>query len=205
MQKRPLFITFEGIDGAGKTTQINKLCEKKKKNGIEFVSTREPGGCQTSEKIREIILSPNSDLGAHGELFLYFAARSEHIRQIIKPALDNGKWVVCDRFSDSTFAYQGAGRGLDLANMKEINSFAAQNINPNLTILLDISVEVSLKRRELRKKSADRLEQNDKVFFENVRKYFLKLSQDEPQRFLVIDAALSEDEIHEKIVRRINL
>jgi len=205
MSQPPLFITFEGIDGAGKSTQIEKLCAYFKKNGIEFVSTREPGGCEISEKIRDIILSQKSDLGAFGELFLYFAARAEHIRQIIKPALDGGKWVVCDRFCDSTFAYQGAGRGLDVAKMKEINKFASQNIYPDLTVLLDISVDVSLERRKRRKKSADRLEQNDRTFFESVRQYFLKLSQDEPSRFLVIDAALSEDEIHKKIIDRINL
>ncbi|MDR0303588.1 MAG: dTMP kinase [Chitinispirillales bacterium] len=205
MQKRPLFITFEGIDGAGKSTQINKLCAYLKKNKIEFVSTREPGGCEMSEKIREIILSEKSDLGASGELFLYFAARAEHIRQVIKPALDDEKWVICDRFADSTFAYQGAGRGLDIAKMKEINSFATQNINPNLTILLDISVKVSFERRKSRGISTDRLEKNDKFFFENVREYFLKLSQDEAKRFLVIDATLSEDEIHKKIIGKINL
>ena len=205
MSRPPLFITFEGIDGAGKSTQIEKLCAYIEKNGIEFVSTREPGGCEMSEKIRDIILSKKSDLGALGELFLYFAARAEHIRQVIKPALDNGKWVICDRFCDSTFAYQGAGRGLDVAKMKEINKFASQDIYPNLTILLDISVDVSLERRKQRKKSADRLEQNDRAFFESVREYFLKLSKDEPQRFLVIDAALSEDEIHKKIIDKINL
>jgi dTMP kinase len=167
--------------------------------------TREPGGCEISEKIRQIILSTKSDLGAFGELFLYFAARAEHIRQIIKPALDNGKWVICDRFADSTFAYQGAGRGLDIAKMKEINSFATQNITPNLTILLDISVDVSLERRKSRGKSADRLEQNDRIFFEKVREKFSELSKDEPNRFLVIDATLSEDEIHKKIIDRIKL
>jgi dTMP kinase len=205
MSRPPLFITFEGIDGAGKSTQIEKLCAYIEKNGIEFVSTREPGGCEMSEKIRDIILSQKSDLGALGELFLYFAARAEHIRQVIKPALDSGKWVICDRFCDSTFAYQGAGRGLDVAKMKEINKFASQDIYPNLTVLLDISVDVSLERRKQRKKSADRLEQNDRSFFESAREYFLKLSKDEPQRFLVIDAALSEDEIHKKIIDGINL
>jgi len=205
MPRQPLFITFEGIDGAGKSTQIEKLCTYLKKNEIEFISTREPGGCETSEKIRGIILSQKSDLGALGELFLYFAARAEHIRQVIKPALDGGKWVICDRFCDSTFAYQGAGRGLDVAKMKDINKFASQDIYPNLTVLLDISVDASLERRKTRGKSADRLEQNDITFFESVREYFLKLSKDEPSRFLVIDAALSEDEIHKKIISGINL
>lgn len=205
MTKKPLFITFEGIDGAGKSTQISKLCDYLKKNGIEFILTREPGGCEIAEKIREIILSTKSDLGAAGELLLYLAARAEHIRQVIKPALDCGKWVICDRFADSTFAYQGAGRGLNVKKMKEINSFAAQNISPDLTVLLDISVDVSLERRKSRGKSADRLEQNDRIFFEKVRGYFIKLSRDESGRFLVIDATLSESEIHKKIIDRINL
>ena len=200
-----MFITFEGIDGAGKSTQIEKLCNILKKREIDFVLTREPGGCEISEKIREIILSTESNLGAVGELFLYFAARAEHVRQIIVPALNSGKWVICDRYADSTFAYQGAGRGLDVDKMKEINLFATQGVCPDLTVLLDIPVEISLKRREARGKSADRLEQNGGKFFEKVREYFIKLSQDEPQRFLVIDGTLDEDEIHKNIVNRIKL
>ena len=198
-----MFITFEGIDGAGKSTQIEKLTDFLKQSGKEFILTREPGGCDISEKIRNIILDAESDLGALGELFLYFAARAEHIRQVIKPALESGKWVVCDRFADSTFAYQGAGRGLDIYKMKEINSFAAQGVTPNLTVLLDISVKVSLERRKLRAKFADRLEQNDVFFFENVRNRFLELAKDEPKRFLIIDGTLDENEIYEKIIARV--
>ena len=198
-----MFITFEGIDGAGKTTQISNLANFLKEKGIEFVLTREPGGCEISETIRNLILDVKSDLGAVGELFLYFAARAEHVRQVIKPALDSGKWVICDRFADSTFAYQGAGRGLDVQKMKEINSFAADGISPDLTILLDISVESSILRREKQGKTADRLEQNDKIFFENVRNRFLELAESEPKRFLVIDATLDENEIYEKIAARV--
>jgi dTMP kinase len=195
-----MFITFEGIDGAGKSTQIEKLTKRLKEKGVEFVLTREPGGCEISEKIRTLILDTKSNLGATGELFLYFAARAEHIRQVIKPALNSGKWVICDRFADSTFAYQGAGRGLETAKMKEINDFATDKISPDLTILLDIPVEVSLERRKSRGKSADRLEQNDRIFFENVRKRFLDLAKNEPERILLIDATLNENEIYEKII-----
>jgi dTMP kinase len=198
-----MFITFEGIDGAGKSTQIEKLTNFLRKNGKEFVLTREPGGCEISEKIRKIILDTKSDLGAVGELFLYFAARAEHIRQVIKPSLESGNWVICDRFSDSTFAYQGAGRGLDICKMKEINSFATQEIVPDLTILLDISVKVSLERRKLRAKFADRLEQNDEIFFENVRNRFLELAKDEPKRFLIIDGTLNEKKKKKKIIARV--
>lgn len=200
-----MFITFEGIDGAGKTTQIKKLSKALEQKGIESVLTREPGGCEISEKIRELILDTKSNLGASGELFLYFAARAEHVRQVIKPAVESKKWVICDRFADSTFAYQGAGRGLDVQKMKELNSFATQGISPNLTVLLDISVEESLERRKNRNKTADRLEQNDKVFFENVRNRFLELAESEPKRFLVIDATLGENEIHEKIIAKLEL
>ncbi|MCL1946864.1 MAG: dTMP kinase [Chitinivibrionia bacterium] len=198
-----MFITFEGVDGAGKSTQIEKLTNFLRKNGKKFVLTREPGGCEISEKIRNIILDTKSDLGAVGELFLYFAARAEHIRQVIKPSLESGKWVICDRFADSTFAYQGAGRGLDICKMKEINSFATQEIVPDLTILLDISVKVSLERRKLRAKSLDRLEQNDEIFFENVRNRFLELAKNEQKRFLIIDGNLDENEIYEKIIAKI--
>lgn len=204
-----MFVTFEGIDGAGKSTQIDKLKIYLEENNIQYICTREPGGCEISEQIRDLILSTKSDLGSIGELFLYFAARAEHIRQVIKPALEAGKWVICDRFADSTFAYQGAGRqlngnGLDISKMKEINNIAADGISPDLTILLDISVEKSLERRQARGKSADRLEQNDREFFENVRNSFLKLAKYEPKRFLVIDATLNENEIFEKIVERID-
>ena len=198
-----MFITFEGIDGAGKSTQISLLTSFLQENGIEYVLTREPGGCEISEQIRDLILSTKSNLGGVGELFLYFAARAEHIRQVIKPALEAGKWVICDRFADSTFAYQGAGRGLDVAKMKEINNFAADGISPDLTILLDISVETSLERRIARGKSADRLEQNSIDFFEKVRNSFLNLAKSEPKRFLVIDGNLSEFAIFEKIVARV--
>jgi len=198
-----MFITFEGIDGAGKTTQINNLANFLKENGIEFVLTREPGGCEISETIRNLILDVKSDLGAIGELFLYFAARAEHVRQVIKPALESGKWVICDRFADSTFAYQGAGRGLDVEKMKAINSFAAEGISPDLTVLLDISVDSSIERRKKQGKTADRLEQNDKIFFENVRNHFLQLAQNEPTRFLVIDATNTENEIYEKIIAKL--
>jgi len=198
-----MFITFEGIDGAGKSTQISLLTSFLQENGIEYVLTREPGGCEISEQIRDLILSTKSNLGGVGELFLYFAARAEHIRQVIKPALEAGKWVICDRFADSTFAYQGAGRGLDVAKMKEINDFAADGISPDLTILLDISVETSLERRIARGKSADRLEQNSIDFFEKVRNSFLKIAESEPKRFLVIDGNLSEFAIFEKIVARV--
>ncbi|MCL2844759.1 MAG: dTMP kinase [Chitinivibrionia bacterium] len=198
-----MFITFEGIDGAGKSTQISNLANFLKEKGVEFVLTREPGGCEISETIRNLILDVKSDLGAVGELFLYFAARAEHVRQVIKPALDSGKWVICDRFADSTFAYQGAGRGLDIEKMKYINFFATDEISPDLTILLDISVEASLERRKLRGKATDRLEQNDKIFFENVRNRFLKLAENEPTRFLVIDGTLDENEIYEKIIAKL--
>jgi len=198
-----MFITFEGIDGAGKSTQISLLKDFLQKNHIEFIQTREPGGCEMSEKIRDLILSTKSDLGGVGELFLYFAARAEHIRQVIKPALDLEKWVICDRFADSTFAYQGAGRGLDFTEMKKINDFATNGLNPTLTILLDIPVETSLERRKSRGKSVDRLEQNDREFFEKVRNSFLKSAKLEPNRFLIIDGTLSENEIFEKIIARI--
>jgi dTMP kinase len=198
-----MFITFEGIDGAGKSTQIALLVNYLKESGIEYILTREPGGCEISEKIRDLVLSTKSDLGGVGELFLYFAARAEHIRQVIKPALEAGKWVICDRFADSTFAYQGAGRGLDFMKMKEINNFATDGISPNLTILLDISVETSIERRISRGKAADRLEQNDRDFFEKARNSFLKSAELEPKRFLVIDGTLAENKIFEKITKKI--
>ncbi len=193
------FITFEGIDGCGKSTQIALLKEWILENGKEAVLTREPGGCETAEQIRELVLSPKTDVGDIGELLLYLAARAEHVRQVIAPAIESDKWVISDRFIDSTFAYQGFGRGLDQEQMNLVNNVATGGLVPDVTFLLDIEVEVGRARVMAGRTELDRLEQNSLDFFERVRQGYLTRAKEEPQRFVVLDATKSIEEIHKSI------
>ena len=201
---KSLFITFEGIDGCGKTTQIELLNTFLEENGFPVTLTREPGGCTIAEEIREILLSTNSDIGDRGELLLYLAARSEHVRQVIKPALLDKKIVISDRFYDATFAYQGYGRGLDIEKMGEINLYAIEGTVPDITFLLDISVEESLSRREKRGGNPDRIEANSIDFFNKVRDGYLSLAKKEPKRIVVIDGTMSIDNVHSTILDNIS-
>ncbi len=193
------FITFEGTDGAGKSTQIALLKEWLVSHGISVVLTREPGGCETAEAIRELVLSNKSDLGSRGELLLYLAARAENVRQVILPALEQGSWVISDRYADSTFAYQGYGRGLELVELMNLNAIATGGIMPMKTILLDIDVAVGKERVMKGRSELDRLEQSSLDFFERVRHGFLKLADTDSNRFVVVHADKSVDEIQQKI------
>ena len=195
---RGVFISFEGIDGCGKTTQIELLTVYLLKNEKEVVLTREPGGCEIAESIREMILSTESKLGDRGELMLYLAARAEHVDQIIEPALRSDKWVISDRFSDATFAYQGYGRGLDASMITTLNNVATNGLIPDITILLDIDVDEAYGRRDLRGKP-DRLEQSGRDFFERTREGYLALAKADPTRFIVVDASQSISNVTQTI------
>lgn len=197
------FISFEGTDGGGKSTQITLLKEWLQARDISPVMTREPGGCTTAEKIRELVLSPESDLGERGELLLYLAARAENVRQIIRPALEEDKWVITDRFCDSTFAYQGFGRGIDIEELFEVNRAATDGLMPTITFLLDIDVKIGKERVMKNRNELDRLEQSSLEFFENVRRGYLKLADREPERFVVLDATKTIEEVHAEIVAKI--
>ena len=203
MISRTPFITFEGTDGAGKSTQIKLLKEWLESQGVPVVLTREPGGCQMAESIRELVLSNKSDLGSRGELLLYLAARAENVRQVILPALEKGHWVISDRYSDSTFAYQGYGRELDLAELMELNRIATGGVSPLKTILLDIDVTLGKQRVLAGRADLDRLELSSLEFFERVRHGYLKMADHDPRRFVVIDAQKSVEEIQEKIRKAI--
>lgn len=195
------FISFEGIDGCGKSTQINLLKQWFESKGINTVLTREPGGCETAEQIRELVLSPETNVGSTGELLLYLAARAEHVRQVITPALENGSCVITDRFFDSTFAYQGYGRELNLKEMQLVNRVATGGIKPNITFLLDIDVTEGRRRVIDGRDKLDRLEQSSIEFFERVRRGYLSLAKEDTKRFVVIDATDSIEDIHEKICK----
>jgi dTMP kinase len=186
-----LFITFEGIEGCGKTTQIRLLAERLRQNGLELLVTREPGGCPIADAIRSILLHPDSRaLVPRAELLLYAAARAQHVDEVIRPALTRGTLVLCDRFIDATVAYQGGGRGLDPSLIASLNTLATDGLLPNLTLLLDMPAEEGLQRARRRNTATpeeDRFEQEDLAFHCRVRDEYLHLAR-QHSRFMVIDA-----------------
>lgn len=198
-----MFITFEGIDGAGKTTQINLLKTYLESKNKEVLSIREPGGLSFSEKIREILLDTKTEINSTTELFLFEAARSELTEKIILPALNENKIVICDRFYDSTSAYQGFGRGINLDDINYLNTVATQKLVPDLTFYLDIPISQSLNRNI--NKVKDRMESNTLNFITNVKKGFDKLSELYPDRIKRIKADDSIDQVHQNIIKHINV
>ncbi len=196
-KKKGLFITFEGIDGCGKSTQLAMTGRLLKSLGYQVMVLREPGSTPVSEKIRRILLDKKSRINAVTELLLYVAARAELVEKVIAPARDKGKIILCDRFYDSTIAYQGYGRGLDIALVKKINSLAVGKYKPDVTFVFDVDYATSLKRR---KKKADRLEAEKKAFFSKVRKGFLALACSEKKRVTVIDGRPAADSVFDEVV-----
>jgi dTMP kinase len=198
------FITFEGPDGAGKSTQIHLLNDYLKSKGWDTVVTREPGGTPIGEKIRSIILDvENRDMNPITEMFLYAAARAQHVSQVIKPALKQGKIVLCDRFVDSSIAYQGFGRELGVEMVEKVNRFALQGITPDITLLFDINPEKGLERSAMRHRGVDRLEEEKLDFHRRVYEGYVLLSRKYPERFHVIDASRKIEEIHKTIIGEI--
>lgn len=199
-----LFITFEGIEGCGKSTQSNKLTTYFADNNIPFIHTREPGGTNISEKIRNILLDvDNKEMNSETELLLYMASRSQHVGEKILPSLNSGKNVICDRFYDSTIAYQGAARALDRKFIMDLVKFATYNTNPDVTFFLDIPVDESFKRMDNRGKK-DRIELEKREFHEKVRNEFLSLAKQFSERYVIIDGTKKESEIHQMIIDEIN-
>lgn len=200
-----LFVTFEGIEGCGKTTQIEHLASFLKGISRPFLVTREPGGTEIGEQIRQVLLScDNAGMEPMAELFLYEAARIQHMRQVISPALEEGKIVLCDRFADATLAYQGYGRGLDLAWVEETNARAMNNRKPDLTFLLDLPVEEGLRRawKRMEKQTAkeDRFEKESLDFHRRVKEGYLILARREPQRIVILDGMKDEQTLHREII-----
>lgn len=195
-----MFITFEGIDCCGKTTQVATLIEKLQSRGINVLSLREPGGTNISERIRDILLDKsNTTMTQITELFLFSASRAQVVNEVIKPALAAHTVVVCDRYVDSTTVYQGYGRGLTLGAVKTINRVATMDVIPTKTFLLDISVEEMHERRKGKRKTVDRMELGTKEFYTRVRNGYHDLAREESGRFVVIDGTLPIEEIHNKI------
>jgi len=204
-----MFITFEGGEGAGKSTTIKRLVSALKLDGYQIVLTREPGGTPISEEIRNVILDlKNIDMDPMTEALLYAASRRQHIVQKILPALKEGKLVLCDRFLDSSLAYQGGARGLGIDRVYALNKFATEGLKPDLTILFDIVPEAGLKRIANNKREVNRLDEEKLAFHNAVRDAFHELSKREPKRFVIVDASKSPDEVfgaaYQAIKERIN-
>jgi len=193
--KRGTFITVEGGEGAGKTTMMERMVDWLAAHGRHVVRTREPGGTELAEKLREILLDKgNAGLSGQAELLLMFASRAQHLDEVIRPALQRGDTVLCDRFTDATWAYQGGGRGLPLDDIAALERLVHGDLQPDLTLLLDLPVEQGLRRASKRGES-DRFEEESRAFFERVREAYLQRARSAPERFAVIDASGSEDEV----------
>ncbi|HUW00144.1 MAG TPA: dTMP kinase [Gallionella sp.] len=196
------FITFEGVDGAGKSTHIAWFAEVLRQRGHDVVVTREPGGTPLGEQLREILLNQRMNIGT--EALLMFAARLEHIEQVIRPGLRAGKWVISDRFSDASFAYQGGGRGLSWEKLSQLEQWVHPDLQPDLTLFFDVPVEIA-RQRLANNISLDRFEQEQAEFFERVSAGYHRRVQEHPHRYAVIDASQSVDKVKLKLEEIISI
>ena len=192
--RRGLFVTLEGGEGAGKSTQLDAVKDWLQHRGYEVVATREPGGTDLGERIREILLHHSGEMAVETETLLMFAARAEHLARVIKPALSAGKIVLCDRFTDATYAYQGGGRGMESARIAELERWVQGGLRPDLTILLDIPTDLG-SQRAARRGTSDRFEREHGGFLERVRNAYLARANGEPKRVRIVDAARGESEV----------
>lgn len=196
----PPFVTFEGIEGSGKTTQIRRLSAYLERKGIPHLVTREPGGTPLADEIRTLLLSRRSEpVFPETELLLYEAARAQHVRGVILPARASGKAVLCDRFCDATVAYQGFSRGIDVSRIEWLNAFASDGLSPDLTLLFDISPEEGIRRIRDRGGLRDRIEAESREFHRAVREGYLRLSERFPSRILRLDGSLAEDDLFRQV------
>ncbi len=196
-----VFITLEGVDGAGKSTHMKWLPDFFTRQGLEVVMTREPGGTPVGEQLREILL--HESMSQETEALLMFASRQENLKQVIKPALAAGKLLLCDRFTDSTYAYQGGGRHFDINKIAALENWVQAGLNPDLTLLFDVPLEVSRERLARNSASLDRFEQENDTFFEAVRSAYLQRAANDPQRFMVIDSTMPFEKVREFIETRL--
>ena len=198
--KKGLFITLEGIEGAGKSTAVDFIEDFLTKEGHDVIKTREPGGTVIGEQIREILLkNENYTLTYDTELLLVFSARAQHMQEVILPALSSGKIILCDRFTDASYAYQGGGRGIDASRINLLEKWVQGDLRPNLTLLFDLDVSIGMQRTKKRS-GADRFEREEINFFEKIRNTYLERAKKEPQRFRIINSASSLENVKEQIV-----
>lgn len=196
MKKSGHFITFEGIDGCGKTTQLNLLAQYLQSKGFDVLITREPGAVGLGVKLREILLNYDGEVSSNCEAFLFLADRAQHIDTIVRPAIENGTIVLCDRHTDSTVAYQGYGRGVDLGQIEFLNNIATSGLKPDLTYIFDVDIETSQSRVG---KNKDRMESAGVEFHQRVRDGYLQIAKHEPERVRVIDSKDSIENIFEQV------
>jgi|WetSurMetagenome_2_1015567.scaffolds.fasta_scaffold02431_2 dTMP kinase len=204
-----LLVTFEGIDGCGKSTQVELARRMLSQKGIACLVTREPGGTPTAERIRDILLSPDNAVSDECEVLLYFAARAQHVREKIVPALDKGVTVLCDRFALATFAYQGYGRGIPMRVLKNMNRFATGGVEPALTFVFDIGVDAAFLRLKKTGKRPDRLEASGRKFYKKVRKGYRELARKNPGRIILLNGGTGIDDLADivggKIIRKLRM
>lgn len=194
-----IFITFEGIEGSGKSTQVRLLIQALKQQALPYLCTREPGGTVISEAIRAILLNPlYAEMTPETELLLYCASRAQHTGELILPALAQGKIVICDRYYDSTYAYQGAARDLDEVLIDTLTRFSTYGRDPDITFLIDLPVEIGLSR--IKDRQLDRLEQEHAVFHEKVRQQYLSIANKCPSRYIVLNGSDEPEAIHQRII-----
>ncbi|NOS74435.1 MAG: dTMP kinase [Methyloglobulus sp.] len=200
------FITLEGGEGVGKTTNVPFIKNYLQNLNIPVVVTREPGGTKLAEKIRDLLLQSNDEsLTSHAEILLMFAARAQHLNHVIKPALAEGHWVLCDRFTDATYAYQGGGRGMALETIGWLENFVQGDLRPDLTLLLDVPVEIGMTRAKNRGGDLDRFESEQLHFFNKVRQVYLQQAQQYPDRIKIIKADQPLDDVQEAIIGALKL
>jgi dTMP kinase len=192
-------ITLEGSDGVGKTTHIRLLESFLVERGISVLRTREPGGTALGEVLRKVLLRGELECEAETEMMVLFAARTQHLRAVIHPAIANGQWVLCDRFTDATFAYQGGGRGIPFERIARLETFVQDDFQPDLTLLLDLSIEEGLVRSTTRGGHSDRFEKQDLAFKKRIRESYLRRQRDHPNRILRVDASGPIDEIQKRL------
>ena len=196
--QRGMFITVEGVEGVGKSTNMALIAECLSQASIPFITTREPGGTPLAEDIRALLLQPREESVAENtELLLMFAARAQHLSEVIVPALERGQWVLCDRFTDATYAYQGGGRGISASKIADLENWVQGELRPDLTILLDASIEVGMTRANKRG-ALDRFEQEKTQFFENVRNCYLDMAK-QHARYRLVDASQELENVQESI------
>ena len=204
-----MFLTVEGVEGAGKSTFIGLLEEELGRRGIDFLRTREPGGCALGRQIRPLLLDASQNVSSRAELFLFLADRAQHVTDTIRPALERGQWVLCDRYADSTIAYQGYGRGMDVEELQRLNDYATGGLWPDITFLLDLPAEVGLGRalarngREGLTQSEGRFEAEALAFHQRIREGFLTRAARWPERFCVLDAGQSPESVVEQAIKHL--
>ena len=196
------FITFEGVDGAGKSTQLEYAVKYLEDRGVNVVKTREPGGTEIGETIRELILQASSPLDASTELLMIFAARNEHIERVIKPAIARGNTVICDRFTDATFAYQGGGSLMDSSRIEIIEAWVQGTLQPHLTLFFDLPIRDA--QRRMGDRSRDRFESEEIAFHERVRRSYLKRAEQFPDRIKVVDSTRSKGQVRTAVEQRLS-